>query len=190
MLQFAKIVCPLFLALILASLTGCVTTGNSVSDRHSSILKMENNVLAQLYSIAPEVKEKIDSSPGYAVFSSANVNILLISFGGGYGVVKNNRTQKRTYMKMGEAGVGPGLGIKDFRAVFIFHSDDALESFVDYGWSLGAHIDAAAKMDEKGGATGGSLSIGDITVYEITKSGLTLQATLKATRYWKDASLN
>lgn len=175
---------------LLVSVTGCATTGNTVSDSHDSIHKMENIVLTQLYTLKPEVKKQIEKSPGYAVFSSANVNILLISFGGGYGVVKNNKTQQRTYMKMGEAGVGPGLGIKDFRAVFVFHSTDTLESFVEDGWSLGAQADAAIKFSEIGGATGGSVSVGDITVYEMTQSGLTLQATLKATRYWKDAYLN
>jgi lipid-binding SYLF domain-containing protein len=151
---------------------------------------MENIVLTQLYALKPEIKKQIEKSPGYGVFSSANVNILVISFGGGYGVVNNNGSQKRTYMKMGEAGIGPGLGIKDFRAVFVFHSTEALESFVEDGWSLGAQADAAIKYDNIGGATGGSISVGDITVYEMTQSGLSLQATLKATRYWKDAYLN
>jgi len=186
MFSLTKMTC----LLILVSITGCATTGNTVSDSRSSIHKMQNNVLTQLYTIIPEVKEQIEESSGYAVFSSANVNILLVSFGGGYGVVKNNNTQQRTYMKMGEAGVGPGLGIKDFRAVFVFHSAEALYSFVNDGWSLGAHIDAAVKFNEMGGATGGSVTVGDITVYEMTQSGLTLQATLKATKYWKDTYLN
>ncbi len=186
MFHLTKIIC----VLTLLAITGCATTGNTVSGKRDSILKMESNVLTQLYTLKPEAKKQVEESSGYAVFSSANVNILLISFGGGYGVVENNNTQKRTYMKMGEAGVGPGLGIKDFRAVFVFHSDEVMDSFVEYGWSLGAHIDAAVKFDEKGGATGGSITVGDITVYEMTQSGLTLQATLKATKYWKDVYLN
>ena len=186
MFHLTKIIC----VLTLVAITGCATTGNTVSNKRDSILKMENNVLTQLYTLKPEAKKQVEESSGYAVFSSANVNILLISFGGGYGVVENNNTQERTYMKMGEAGVGPGLGIKDFRAVFVFHSDEVMDSFVEYGWSLGAHIDAAAKFDETGGATGGSITVGDITVYEMTQSGLTLQATLKATKYWKDDYLN
>ena len=177
--------------LILVCIAGCATTtGNTVSDKRDAIHKMENNVLTKLYTVKPEVKEQIEKSPGYAVFSSANVNILMISFGGGYGVVNNNNLHERTYMKIGEAGLGPGLGIKDFRAVFVFHSVEVMDSFVEYGLSLGAHIDAAAKFDEQGGATGGSVTVGDITVYEMTQSGLTLQATLQAKKFWKDAYLN
>jgi len=186
MFHLSKIIFLLTLLVI----TGCAATGNTVSDSRNSILEMENNVLTELYALMPEVKKQIEESPGYAVFSSANVNILLITFGGGYGVVENNNTQERTYMKMGEAGVGPGLGIKDFRAVFVFHSDEAMASFVEFGWELGAHTDAAAKFEEIGGAAGGSITVGDTTVYEMTRSGLTLQATLKATKYWKDDYLN
>jgi lipid-binding SYLF domain-containing protein len=175
---------------LLFIITGCATTGTTVSDGQNNIDRMSNIVLTQLYLLKPDVKMQIEDSPGYAVFSSANVNILLISFGGGYGVVNNNYTGKRTYMKMGEAGVGPGLGIKDFRAVFVFHSKAVLESFIEDGWSLGAQVDAAIKYNDLGGATGGSVNVGDITVYEITESGLTLQATLKATKYWKDEYLN
>lgn len=186
MFHLAKLIC----VLILVSITGCTTTGSTLSDKRDSILIMENTVLRQLYALKPEVKLQIETSPGYAVFRSANVNILLISFASGYGVVKNNSTHERTFMKMGEAGVGPGLGIKDFRAVFIFHNKEVMDSFVEHGWSFGAHADAVAKVNDLGGAAGSSVTVGDITIYEITQSGLTLQATLKATRYWKDAYLN
>ena len=36
-------------------------------------------------------------------------------------------------MKKRAAGVGPGIGIKDFRAVIVFHSADAMDSFVEDG---------------------------------------------------------
>ncbi|MCG6937014.1 MAG: hypothetical protein LJE83_02420 [Gammaproteobacteria bacterium] len=186
MLYLNRIIC----VLVLIYISGCATTGTTVSDRQNNIDKMEHIVLRQLYTLMPEVRNQIEESPGYAVFSSANVNILLISIGGGYGVANNNDTLERTYMKMGEAGVGPGLGIKDFRAVFVFHSKTARDAFIEDGWSLGAQVDAAVKFNDSGGATGGSVTVGDITVYEMTQSALTLQATLKATKYWKDDYLN
>jgi len=30
----------------------------------------------------------------------------------------------------------------------------------------------------------------NVTVYQLTQSGLALQATIKGTRYWQDADLN
>ena len=55
------------------------------------------------------------------MFSNASVSVILASFGGGYGIVRNNTTGADYYMRMGEVGVGIGAGVKDFRAVFVFH---------------------------------------------------------------------
>ena len=107
-------------------------------------------------------------------------------------VVEHAKTgDKTTYMKMGSAGVGIGLGVKDFRAVFVFTDPEKLKNFVDKGWDFSGEADAAAKADDKGGAaaTAGNLSNG-VEVFQITKSGLALQATLNGTKYWKDDDLN
>jgi lipid-binding SYLF domain-containing protein len=91
---------------------------------------------------------------------------------------------------MGEVGIGLGLGVKDFRAVFIFHDRTTLTKFVNSGWEFGGHADAAAKAGDKGAAVGGEALIDGITIYQLTKSGLALEATVKGTKYWKDDELN
>jgi len=97
---------------------GCATTGSVTPvEKRQAILDMKNEVLSKLYKLKPDVKTQISRAPGYAVFSNANVNVVLASFGGGQGVVRNNLSGKHTYMKMGEVGVGLGLGAKDFRLV-------------------------------------------------------------------------
>ncbi len=178
----------LLVALILG---GCATTGGtSVEEKRQAVLSMKNDVLSELYKIRPQAKAEVASAPGYAVFSNANVNIIFVSFSGGYGVVQDNKTGKQTYMKMGEAGIGLGLGVKDFRAVFIFNNRATMEKFINSGWEFGGHADAAAKAADKGGAVGGEALVDGITIYQITKSGLALQATVKGTKYWKDDELN
>jgi lipid-binding SYLF domain-containing protein len=124
------------------------------------------------------------------VFSNANVNVIFASFGGGYGVVKNNKTGKHTYMKMGEVGLGLGLGVKDFRAVFVFHDKATMDKFIHSGWEFGGHADAAAKHQDKGAAVGGEVLVDNITIFQLTETGLALQATVKGTKYWKDRELN
>jgi len=176
------------LALIIG---GCATTGGKTPvEKRQSILSMKNEVLSDLYKLKPDVKSKISKAPGYAVFNNANVNIILASFGGGYGVVRNNRSGKYTYMKMGEVGVGLGLGAKDFRIVFVFHSTRSMNRFVEKGWAFGVQADAAAKAKDKGAAVGGELTVDNMTIYQLTETGLALQATVKGTKYWKDDSLN
>ena len=170
---------------------GCATTGGSTAnEQRQSILSMKNEVLSDHYKQKPDVEAQIASAPGYAVFRNANVNVILASFGGGYGVVRNNGTGKDTYMKMGEVGFGLGLGAKDFRLVFVFHSKDSMNRFVENGWAFGGQADAAAKANDQGAAVGGELTVDNMTIYQLTQSGLALQATIKGTKFWKDKSLN
>ena len=172
-------------------MTGCSTTGGiTPQEKRKDVLKMKNRTLNELYALKPYARKQVASAPGYAVFSNANVNIIFASFSGGYGVVQNNKSKKHTYMKMGEVGVGFGLGAKDFRAVFIFHDAHTMNEFINSGWQFGGHADAAAKAEDKGGAVGGEVVVDNITIYQLTKTGIALQATVKGTKYWKDDELN
>ena len=180
--------CALFFAILLL---GCATTkGKTPPDKRHAILDMKKNTLAELYRVRPQAKSQISKAAGYAVFSDVNINVIFASFGGGYGVVKNNKTGKHTYMKMGEVGIGLGLGVKDFRAIFIFHDHHTMNKFIESGWEFGGHADAAAKASDKGAAVGGEILLDNITIYQLTESGLALQATIKGTKYWKDEALN
>ena len=94
-------------------------------------------------------------------------------------------------MKMISAGAGLGAGVKDFRAIFVFETAKALENFTSSGWDASAQADAAAKTGNAGGAYSGASSVAPgVWVYQITKKGLALQATLQGTKYYKDDDLN
>ena len=98
---------------------------------------------------------------------------------------------KETFMKMVSAGAGLGVGVKDYRVVFVFDNDKAFTQFLDSGWSGSAQTDAAAKAGEKGGAFSGAVEVAPgVWVYQITKNGLALQLTLQGTKYYKDDDLN
>lgn len=186
--HLAKTIFALF---ILAALSACATTGpGTPAEKRASVAEMRQDVLTKIYAEKPDVRSQVANSPGYGVFSNVNVNLLIASFGGGYGVVRNNRTGADTYMNMGEVGIGLGAGVKDFRALLVFHSKAALDYFVEHGWTFGAQADAAAKASDKGGAVGGEAVTNNISVYQLTKSGLALQATIKGTKFWKNGELN
>lgn len=162
-----------------------------VKKERKEVLDESKEILQRLYKEKPGTKAKIANAAGYATFSNIGVNVIFISAGGGSGVVHNNKTGKKTYMSMGTAGVGIGLGVKDFRAVFIFHEQDALESFIKSGWDFSGQADAAAKSGKKGaeGSAAGTI-INGVSIYQMTENGLALQATLQGTKYWKDKDLN
>ena len=176
---------------VVFAMNGCATSGATTQDqKRRAILEMKQEVLSDLYKAHPGARSKIAKAPGYAVFSNANFNLVLASFSGGEGVVKNNTTGKHTFMKMGEIGIGLGLGVKDFRAVFVFHAPETMQRFVTHGWEVGAHADAAAKAGETGGALSGEFLLDGVTIYQLTENGLALQATVKGTKYWRDSELN
>lgn len=172
------------------ALSGCASnSGQSVTQKRQAIENMRANTLNKLYKDKPYAADTIERAAGYAVFSNANVNLIFASAGGGQGVVHSNSGQV-TYMKMGEIGLGLGIGAKDYRLVFVFHSQQALNRFVNDGWAFGGQMDAAAKADEKGDAIGGEITVDNITIYQLTETGLALQATIKGTKFWRDDSLN
>lgn len=171
--------------------SGCGSSGrDSIEERRQAVDDMRTESIANIIQAYPSVKTKINSAPGYAVFSNANVNLIFASFSGGYGLAHNNNSGEDTYMKMGEAGVGFGLGAKDFRVLMVFKSATAFERFVDKGWVFGAQADATAKATDKGAAAATEVVADDIEIYQVTEAGLALQATIKGTKFWKDRALN
>lgn len=177
---------------IVTIVAGCGPRGNlTVEEKREAIVRMETETLNRLYKESPGTKDKIPKAAGYGTFANANVNLIFASAGGGYGSVVDNSTGKRTYMKMALGGVGLGLGVKDYRQVMIFKDKATLDNFIESGWDVGAHADAAAKAGDTGGEVSGE---GDVLpgleIYSMTESGLALQATIAGTKYWKDGDLN
>jgi len=92
---------------------------------------------------------------------------------------------------MYSAGVGIGYGVKDFRAVFIFDTLNAMNYFIEQGWQATAQTDAAAVSGEKGDAMNYEIEIApNVKLYQMTENGLALQATLQGTKYVLDKDLN
>lgn len=152
---------------------------------------MRSDTLAKLYRIHPQARKQIAQAEGYGVFSNVGVNLILLSAGNGWGIVRDKSTGKDIHMKMVSAGIGFGLGVKDFRGVFVFTSRDALRRFTEHGWDASAQADAAAKSGDKGDAFAGALDVAPgIKLYQITEHGLALQATIQGTKYWRDESLD
>lgn len=171
---------------------GCMSPqGGSIASKRQEAQRMRADTLAKLYRIHPGARSRIAKAEGYGVFSNVGVNLVFFSAGNGWGVVRDNKNGRNVYMKMLSAGVGIGLGAKDFRGVFVFTSRDALIRFIDHGWDASAQADAAAKAGTKGDAFAGAIDVAPgIKLYQITEHGLALQATIQGTKYWRDKDLN
>ncbi len=176
----------------LAGLTvGLSLAKGSPDEERTKIRKMASQTLADLYKLNPTAQGAIQRSVGYAVFSNLGVNLLLLSTARGQGLAVNSKNRRETFMKMLSVGAGFGAGVKDSRIIFVFETDNALARFIDSGWDASGQVDAAAKTSNAGGAYSGATSVAPgVWVYQITKKGLALQATLQGTKYSKNDDLN
>jgi lipid-binding SYLF domain-containing protein len=155
-------------------------------DKKTRIDTMAKDTLDTLFAKSPEAKKLYDKAVAYAVFDNTKVS-LLISGGGGNGVAIDKKSGARTYMKMGTAGVGIGLGAQSYQVVFLFETATPFTSFVEKGWQADASANAAAGKD---GANAGATFRDGVAVYQLTDKGLMLQADIAGTKYWKNDKLN
>ena len=164
---------------------------DSPEQQREKTRKMAATTLEELYKLQPASREAIRKSAGYAVFNNMGANVLLLSTARGAGLAVNSKAGQDTFMKMISVGGGLGLGVKDYRVIFAFETDQALTRFTNSGWDASGQADAAAKARKTGGAYSGATSVAPgVWVYQITKNGLALQLTLQGTKYYKDDNLN
>ena len=175
----------------LASAQDAKKEANAKTEKRAAIRKESQATLTKLYKAQPGAKAAIQKAAGYAAFDNFGMNLFVISTASGKGIVVDKASKKETFMKMLSGGVGLGLGAKDFRVVFVFENKKALNDFINSGWDADAHAEASAKSGQKGAAYEGAISVAPgVWVYQLTETGLALQATLQGTKYSKDDKLN
>jgi len=142
--------------------------------------------LDELFAKNPKAKELYARSYGWAAF--ANLKIAFgFSGGGGNGVAVVKETGEKTFMKMGTAGVGVGLGINKYDVIFLIQDAQTFNTFVNNGWQADAGATAAAG---KAAADVTTNFTNGLAIYQITEKGLMAQADIAGTKYWKNDKLN
>ncbi len=161
------------------------------AQQQEAILKTNDDILKRLYQAEPRSIALIEKSPGYAVFSNFGMKIFIAGGGSGKGAVYQASPKKVTYMDMVEVQAGLGLGISSFQIVYIFQTPEAMNDFVNSGWTFGGQASAAAKYQDQGGSyQGAQLVAPGILAYQLIDSGLAIDITAKGTKYYKDGDLN
>ena len=162
-----------------------------IAKEQEGIREMRSDVLKDLYKEKPGSKQEVEDSVAVAAFSSLGINLFMFSTARGGGIVRETKTGDETFMRMFSLGGGFGLGVKDFRVVFVFHTQTAFDNFLSAGWDFAAQTDAAAQAGEEGDTAEAAATIVDgVSLYQFTENGLALQATLQGTKYYRDNDLN
>lgn len=190
---------PLALTLLMAVfLAGCQSTGQDgkpltpaeVVQKREATLKMSKTGLDALIKQNPAVQKEIDQAAGYAVFTTTNVNIVLIVVARGEGVLFDKRRKDPIFMQALKTGEGLGAGYQDQYQVAIFKTPGAIDQFLltSIDGRRGG-IDVDANFSAGSGGTIRSFNP-EITFYTVGLSGYDLQANYGGTLYLVDQQLN
>ena len=163
----------------------------TIAQQRDDILRKNDEILKNLYKVAPQARELIERSAGYATFSNFGMKILIAGGGTGTGVVFSKSSSKPIYMNMAEVQAGLGVGIKSTQTIFVFQKETALNDFVNSGWTFGGQVTAAAKYEKNGDAYHDANIVADgMLMYQLTDSGLAAEITGKGSKYYKNTDLN
>jgi len=171
----------LFLVMLLVAAAPLCLAGNGEAGKRRKIDARTQATLKQILAESPRARELFDQAIGYAVFTNTKA-ALGLSGGAGSGVAIDKSSGKRTYMKMGTAGVGLGLGIKRYRVLMLFEKEKVFRSFVEKGWQGDAQAGAVAGTDGVGVQT---TFHNGMAVFVRAKKGLMASADVSGTKYWK-----
>ena len=148
-------------------------------------LKLAAEGLEKLYAVQPDARAVVEKAPGYAVFDISAIYALLLVGQKGKGVLFDNATKKHTFMLSSRAGTGPGVGKQRVFQIFVFKSKGAMDQFVLAG-GLGGDVSRSAST----GTDGMVRSFNpQIDIYQITISGMAVQASWGGTVYKVDPDL-
>lgn len=180
---------PLFDALKDA-VTGPPTQA-TVEAARQEVQEAASNALNALYAAAPNARNAVERSAGYAAFSTFGMKLMVAGGTSGKGLAVNHRTRVQKYMKMLQVQGGLGFGIDKMHLVFVFTSEQALADFINQGWEFGGQANVSAVESGQGAMFSGAASISPgVYLYQLTETGLSATLTVSGTRFFVDSELN
>jgi len=144
------------------------------------------STLSKVLASSPGAKALFERSYGYAAFDSRKASFL-ITTGGGVGVAIRKSDGQKTYMRVASAGVNVGAGLQFYQGLFLFETEDAFNRFINTGWQADATAGATlgkASLEAQAKFTNG------MAYYQISETGVMLDADITGTKYWKSKELN
>ena len=182
-----KTTLKIFAILMALMFSMSMVSAASLSEQRQHIRDISEKTLLKLYDLQPNARGYVENAAGYGVFGNWGVKLLFVGGGTGKGMAVNNSTNFETFMDMAAGTVGFGLGAKTYNIVFIFETESALDDFTTNGWQFGGQVSAVASDSVAGGGYQGAFSVSPgVWMYEMTDTGLALEATLKGTKYSKN----
>lgn len=179
------------LMLCLLPATALAANPAKIQKERTEIEALSAKALENLYAKVPSSKAVIRDCYAYATLSNTGMKLGLFGDAHGRGLAVNNKTGEKKYMRMKELGLGLGLGVKEYDLIFVIGTEQAWQSFIAGDIKFASAADASASDGQAGGAVeGASIAAKGIWVYQMTKKGLSLDASIKGTKIYADKKLN
>lgn len=179
------------LMLCLMTATALAADVNKVEKERGEIQELSAKALRGLYEEVPAAKGVIENSYAYATLSNTGIKLGLFGDAHGRGLAVNNATGEKVYMRMKEMGLGLGLGVKEYDLIFVIATEEAWKSFISGDIKFASSAEASASDGVTGDSMAGASVAGKgIWVYQITKKGLALEASIKGTKIYPYKKLN
>ncbi|KVQ12356.1 YSC84-related protein [Burkholderia ubonensis] len=180
-------------AVVLGSLTlaACTTTPDKSPPAAASASKREsidasvNATLSRLYSTVPGSRELVAKSRGILVFPNVLQAGLIVGGQSGNGALRVGGSTIG-YYNTSSLSVGLQAGAQSKAIVFLFMTQDALDSFRKTdGWSAGADASVAVVKVGANGAVDTNTATAPVQVLVLTNAGLMGDLSVNGTKVTK-----
>ena len=179
------------LVCLMSATTFAATGPDKIDKQRAEIDTLSEKALHRLYEKIPSAQNVIKNCYAYATLSNTGIKLGILGDAHGRGLAVNNTTGEKVYMRMKEMGIGLGLGVKEYDLIFVIGTEKAWNSFISGDLKFASSADASASDGQSGGAIdGASIAANGVWVYQITKKGLALEASIKGTKIYADKKLN
>lgn len=156
---------------------GCATLG---TDRRAELDRMADLTLSALEQENSGLQGRIEASLGYLVVDQKVVKVPVVGGGRGYGVVVENATGKRTYVRVGRIDFGGGWGTRNFKVLLVFSDPKLLKKAQTGKWvyQMGAEASAGAASIE--GSSAQLQNDKGYKIHVLSEGGASATFTLRA----------
>lgn len=181
-------------------LTLCLLTVGSYADAKSKaevareraeVNQLSETALENLCRENPGARRVIKNCYAYATLSSSSVKVLVLGSAHGRGLAVNNKTGEKVYLHMKGLNAGLGVAAKEYDMIFLIDNKGAWDSFVAGKTRFSGSASATASDGVNGGSYEGAAYVADgVWMYQMTKKGLALEASIGGTKIYADKELN
>lgn len=191
MKKFFMLMTATLLVCLMSATAFAATSPEKIQKQRAEINELSTKALQNLYAKVPSAQRVINNCYAYATLSNTGIKLGITGDAHGRGLAVNNVTGEKFYMRMDEMSVGFGLGVKEYDLIFVISDEEAWNSFISGKIKFGGATEASASDGVTGDSIeGATIASRGIWVYQMTKKGLALEASIKGTNIYKDKKLN